>query len=56
MYRTTNPILRQAAKVLSRELRKSQTEAEKVFWENIRKKRLRGLKFYRQYPIFLRNR
>ncbi len=52
MHRTTNPILHQAAKVLSRELRKSQTEAEKVFWENIRKKRLQGLKFYRQYPIF----
>jgi very-short-patch-repair endonuclease len=52
MYRTNNPILRQMAKNLSRELRKSQSKAEKVFWENIRKKRLRGLKFYRQYPIF----
>jgi len=52
MYRTTNPILHQTAKDLSRELRKSQTEAEKVFWENIRKNRLHGLKFYRQYPIF----
>jgi len=52
MHRTTNRILHQAAKKLSRELRKSQTEAEKIFWENIRKKRLRGLKFYRQYPIF----
>jgi len=52
MHRTNNSVLHQLAKNLSRELRKSQTEAEKVFWENIRKKRLRGLKFYRQYPIF----
>jgi very-short-patch-repair endonuclease len=52
MYRTSNRILHQAAKKLSRELRKSQSEAEKIFWENIRKKRLHGLKFYRQYPIF----
>ena len=50
--RTTNPILYQAAKNLSRELRKSQTKAEKLFWENVRNKRFKGLKFYRQYPIF----
>ena len=52
MYRTNNPVLYQAAKDLSRELSESQTNAEKIFWENVRKKRLRGLKFYRQYPIF----
>ena len=52
MHRTNNIILLQAAKNLSRELRKSQTGAEKLFWENVRKKRLRGLKFYRQYSIF----
>jgi very-short-patch-repair endonuclease len=52
MLRTYNLILLQAAKDLSRELRKSQTKAEKLFWENVRKKRLRGLKFYRQLPIF----
>ena len=52
MLRTYNLILLQAAKDLSRELRKSQTKAEKLFWENVRKKRLRGLKFYRQIPIF----
>ena len=52
MHRRTNPILYQAAKDSSREARKSQTKAEKVFWENVRKKRLQGLKFYRQYPIF----
>ncbi len=52
MLRTYNLILLQTAKDLSRELRKSQTTAEKIFWENVRKKRLRGLKFYRQIPIF----
>jgi very-short-patch-repair endonuclease len=52
MLRTYNLILLQAAKDLSKELRKSQTKAEKLFWENVRKKRLRGLKFYRQIPIF----
>ena len=52
MHRTNNIILLQAAKDLSRELRKYQTGAEKLLWENVRKKRLRGLKFYRQYPIF----
>ena len=52
MLRTYNLILLQAAKDLSRELRKSQTKAEKLFWEHVRKKRLRGLKFYRQIPIF----
>jgi len=52
MYGTTNLNLYQAAKDLCRELRKSQTAAEKLFWENVRNRRLKGLKFYRQYPIF----
>jgi len=52
MNRSINPILYQVAIDLSRKMRKSQSEAEKVFWENVRKKRLRGLKFYRQYPIY----
>ena len=52
MHRTNNLTLLKAAKDLSRELRKSQTNAEKIFWENVRKKRLRALKFYRQYSIF----
>ncbi len=52
MNRTNNPILYQAAKDLSRELRKSQTKAEKLFWEAVRNRRFKGLKFYRQYPIF----
>ena len=52
MLRTDNLLLLSQSKALSRKLRKSQTNAEKIFWENVRKKRLRELKFYRQYPIF----
>jgi very-short-patch-repair endonuclease len=52
MLRTDNLLLLSQSKDLSRKLRKSQTNAEKIFWENVRKKRLKGLKFYRQIPIF----
>jgi very-short-patch-repair endonuclease len=52
MYRIKNPRLYQAAKDICREMRKSQTRTEKLFWENVRNKRFKGLKFYRQYPIF----
>ena len=34
-----------------RELRKNMTEAEKALWEKLRRKRLEGLKFFRQYGI-----
>ena len=36
---------------LARELRKNPTNAEKVFWEYVRKRRLEGLRFLRQFPI-----
>jgi very-short-patch-repair endonuclease len=52
MLRTDNLVLLKQAKDLSRRLRKSQTKAEKIIWENVRKKRLKGLKFYRQIPIY----
>jgi very-short-patch-repair endonuclease len=35
----------------SRELRKKQTEAEKVLWNRIRNRNLDGYKFLRQHPI-----
>jgi len=35
----------------SRELRKDMTEAEKVFWEMVRDRRMSGLKFRRQQII-----
>ena len=44
--------LRLIAKVICRELRKNQTEAESILWECVRNKKLLGAIFYRQYPIF----
>jgi very-short-patch-repair endonuclease len=35
----------------ARELRKNQTESEKIFWELVRGRKLSGIKFLRQYPI-----
>ena len=33
------------------ELRKKQTETEKILWEKLRNKKLRNIKFYRQYGV-----
>jgi leucyl-tRNA synthetase len=35
----------------ARELRKNQTEEEKVIWEQLRNRRLLGFKFLRQHPV-----
>ena len=35
----------------AKELRKNQTEAEKVLWELLRSRRCGGLKFRRQHPV-----
>jgi very-short-patch-repair endonuclease len=35
----------------ARELRHNQTDAEHKFWEQVRNRRLVGIKFKRQYPI-----
>jgi len=40
-------------KLHCRELRKSQTRAETIFWQAVRNRQFMGLKFYRQYPIFV---
>jgi very-short-patch-repair endonuclease len=40
------------AKVVCRDLRRNETEVEKIFWEAVRSKKLYGKKFYRQYPFF----
>lgn len=37
----------------ARELRKSQTPAEKIVWEQLRARRLLGFKFLRQHPVLL---
>jgi len=34
-----------------RELRQESTEAEKLLWEELRNRKLKGLKFRRQHPI-----
>ena len=41
----------QIQKVRRRELRKEQTEAEKILWLYIRNRQVSSLKFYRQYSI-----
>jgi very-short-patch-repair endonuclease len=48
-----NPTLRQIAKEVCRNLRRAQTEAERLLWEELRDRKLNGLKFYRQYPLFV---
>jgi len=50
---SNDPRLREIAKQICRKLRKSQTKAEKIFWEAVRNRRFMGLKFCRQYPIFV---
>jgi very-short-patch-repair endonuclease len=37
--------------IKARRLRESQTDAEEKFWNEVKAKRFRGLKFKRQYPI-----
>jgi len=43
---------KQIATVLSRDLRKRMTNAEKVLWEKIRNKKFMGYKFLRQHPLY----
>lgn len=45
-YNTTAIIMK-----LASELRKNQTRAEKVLWQALRKRNLKGHKFRRQHPI-----
>lgn len=40
-----------AIKARVRELRKNQTEAEKIFWELVRNRHVKGQKFLRQHPF-----
>lgn len=47
-----NPKLHEIAKLRCRELRKQQTNEEKMFWEEVRNRKFLGLKIYRQYPLF----
>ncbi len=38
-------------KATVRQLRRNQTESERIVWEIIRDRRMDGRKFYRQFPI-----
>jgi len=44
--------LKQIALVVSRDLRKNQTQAELIFWEKVKNKQFLGYKFLRQHPLF----
>ncbi|OGP88746.1 MAG: DNA-cytosine methyltransferase [Deltaproteobacteria bacterium RBG_16_47_11] len=46
-YLRNDPILKQRR----RELRRNQTEAEKILWAYLRNKQFYGMKFFRQYSI-----
>jgi len=37
----------------AKELRKAMTSAEEILWKHLRNKKLNGLKFRRQHPIFI---
>jgi len=52
MSLTKNRKLREIAKARCRELRKNQTKAEQIFWEQVRNRKFIDLKINRQYPIF----
>ena len=42
---------RKAEAAHSKRLRENQTEAERIFWNAVRQKRLDGYRFRRQYPV-----
>ena len=46
------PQLKAIAKTLCRDLRKHATPAEKLFWNEVRNRKLLNKKYYRQYPLF----
>jgi very-short-patch-repair endonuclease len=44
--------LKQLAIIVSRDLKKNQTEAEQIFWGKVKNNKLLGFKFLRQHPLF----
>jgi very-short-patch-repair endonuclease len=48
---STDAWLKRAAVLTARELRKKMTASEAILWEQLRDRRLEGLKFCRQPPI-----
>jgi len=49
---TMRKALVQKVKELCRDLRKRSTRSERMFWNEVRNRRILGKKFLRQYPIF----
>jgi len=47
-----NKVLSKNIKEIARDLRRNQTEAEKLLWEELRNRKLNGCKFLRQAPLF----
>jgi very-short-patch-repair endonuclease len=44
--------LKQIAIIISRDLRKNQTQAEQIFWDKVKNKKFLGYKILRQHPLF----
>ncbi|MDQ7009987.1 MAG: endonuclease domain-containing protein [Candidatus Gracilibacteria bacterium] len=40
-------------KITSRKLRQDMTEVEKILWEKLRNRKIKGKKFLRQFPIYV---
>ncbi|WP_183561135.1 endonuclease domain-containing protein [Mucilaginibacter sp. SP1R1] len=40
---------------LCRELRRRETKAESILWQNLRNRKLQGMKFLRQHPIYIQS-
>ena len=51
MYDENIMKVRILANQVARDLRKNQTESERIFWNLVRRKQCSGKKFYRQYPL-----
>jgi len=47
-----NRVEHKSIKEIARELRKNLTEPEKILWEKLRGRKLSGVKFLRQHPLF----
>ncbi len=55
MSLTIRSKLAAVAKQQCRELRANATPGEQALWDKLRNRRLKGRKFYRQYPMFVDN-
>src|SRR3972149_2652924 len=51
MKRSKREVRRDAIRIC-RQLRKRQTNAERILWERVRDRQFLNLKFFRQYPFF----